>query len=108
MSCSHGSALCSPAGGSLYLSVVVWADPSGCVNARFVHVNSWYQSLIPGRSPLLKIVLSQTPQQRVSLLSSEAGLSFIPLCRGNPTHLGGFFQVYISSYNSANRSFTYC
>ena len=41
MSCSHRSALCSPAGGSLYLSVVVWIDPSGCIDARFVHVNSW-------------------------------------------------------------------
>ena len=38
---SHRSALCSPAGGLLYLSVVVWTDPSGCVNSRFVHANSW-------------------------------------------------------------------
>ena len=41
MSCSHRSALCSPAGGSLYLSVLVWTDPSGCINGRFVQVNSW-------------------------------------------------------------------
>ena len=33
-----------------------------------------YQSLLPGRYPRLKIVLSQTPQQRVTLLSSEACL----------------------------------
>ena len=33
-----------------------------------------YQSLLPGRHPLLKIVLSQTPQQRVTMLSSDAGL----------------------------------
>ena len=27
-------------GGSLYNSVVVWSNPSGCINARFVHANS--------------------------------------------------------------------
>ena len=48
----------------------------------------------------MKIVLSQSPQQRVTLLSSAADLqpqlSFNLLCKCNPTHLG-FFQVYISS-----------
>ena len=24
-----------------YISVVVWTDPSGCINSRFVHANSW-------------------------------------------------------------------
>ena len=69
-----------------------------------------YQSLLPGRHPLLKIVLSQTPQQRVTMLSSDADLqpqlSFNLLCSCSPTHLG-FFQDYISSCNSANISFTY-
>ena len=55
-----------------------------------------YQSLLPGRYPLLKIVLSQTPQQRVTMLSSDAGLqpqlSFNLLCRCSPTHLG-FFKI---------------
>ena len=44
------------------------------------------------------------------MLSSEAGLqpqlSFNLLCRCSPTHLV-FFQDYISSYKSANISFTY-
>ena len=56
-----------------------------------------YQSLLPGRYPLFKIVLSQAPQQRVTLLSSEAGiqpqLSFNLLCRCSPTHLVFFSKI---------------
>ena len=88
------------------LSVVVWTDSSGCINTQFVHVNSYVPiTLIPGRSPILKIVLSQASSQRETLLPSEAALqpqlSFNLLYRCKPSM--GYktsvflFQVYISS-----------
>ena len=57
------------------LSVVVWTDPSGCINTQFVHANSLVPfTLLPGRYPILKIVLSQASWQRVTLLPSASAL----------------------------------
>ena len=95
------------------LSVVVWTDPSGCINTQFVHANSEVPiTLLPGRSPILKIVLSQASSQRETLLPSEAALqpqlSFNLLYRCKPSMAYKtsvlLFQVYISSFTSANRS----
>ena len=71
---SYRSALCSAAGGSLCISVVVLTDPSGCINARFVQVNSWVP-ITSSRSisSFEDRAITSTPQ-RVTLLSSEAGL----------------------------------
>ena len=111
MSCSHRSALCSLAGGSLYISVVVWTDPLGCINARCVQVN-WWVPITSSRSisSLEDRAITSTPAKSDVVVFRgrySAPAFFNLLRRCNPTHLGFFKFTYRLSYNSANRSFTY-
>ena len=108
MSCSHRSALCSPAGGSLYLSVILWTDPSGCINPRFVQVNSWVP-ITSSRSICSledRAITNTPPKSEVAVFRGRSSAPDIPaiiiiiiiiimfnlLCRCSPTHLF-FFKI---------------